>query len=52
MNYDEACCETVTRETAKREIDKHDCDGWEAFVADCGDDTHYPGKAVLDWLGY
>jgi len=52
MTYDEAIEVTVSRAQAKREISLHDCDGWDAFVADVGDKPYYTGAEVLDWLGY
>lgn len=52
MTYEEAMDSTVSRAEAKREIDAHDCEGWEAFVADHGDLPSYPGATVLAWLGY
>jgi len=52
MNYDEACETMVSREQARREIAKHDCEGFAQFLEDCGDRPHYTGKEVLDWLGY
>lgn len=52
MNYEDAVEATVTREEARREIDKHDCDGWDAFIADVGDKPEYDGAEVLGWLGY
>lgn len=52
MNYDEAMEATVSREQARREIAKHDCDGWDVFVRDVGDKPSYTGAEVLGWLGY
>ncbi len=53
MNYEDACEATVSREEARREIDRHDCDGgFDAFLADVGDKPEYTGAEVLDWLGY
>ena len=52
MNYLEAIEATVSRETAKREIAKHDCDGWEVFLSEIGDKAEYQGHEILDWLGY
>lgn len=52
MTYDEACEAILTRAQAKAEIARHDCDGWEAFLADCGDHAEYKGETVLTWLGY
>ena len=43
---------TVTQAEAKREIAKHDGEGWTQFLIDCGDKANYPGSVVLDWLGY
>lgn len=43
----------VTRDEAKAEIEKHDCEGaFAAFLAEVGDRNEYPAKDVLDWLGY
>ena len=52
MDYDTACDTTFTKAQAKREVDAHDGDGWEAFLTDCGDHETYLGQTVLDWLGY
>ncbi|WP_199851926.1 hypothetical protein [Variovorax sp. PMC12] len=52
MPYEEAIEATVTREQARREIAKHDCEGFAQFLADVGDRATYTGKEVLDWLGY
>ncbi len=44
---------TVTRDEAKREIDKHMSDGgFDQFLKECGDRPEYKGSKVLDWLGY
>ena len=53
MDYEEACEATVSREDARREVGRHDCDGgWGAFVAEVGDREEYCGREVLEWLGY
>lgn len=52
MNYEDAIGEIVTREEARREIAKHDGEGFEEFLADVGDKPEYTGQEVLDWLGY
>jgi len=52
MDYDEAMDARVSRAEAKREIEAHDCEGWEAFVRDHGDLPYYDGATVLNWLGY
>lgn len=53
MDYEEACEATVTREEARREIARHDCDGgFDAFLAEVGDRATYNGSEVLGWLGY
>lgn len=52
MNYDEAAEATVSREQARREIAKHDCEGFTQFLEDCGDKPEYEGREVLNWLGY
>lgn len=52
MDYDEACEATLTRDEARREIERHDCEGWKAFLTDVGDQEEYSGQVVLDWLGY
>jgi hypothetical protein len=52
MTYDEAVEATVTREEARREIERHDCEGWQAFLTDEGDHDEYAGADVLGWLGY
>lgn len=51
MNYEQAIEETVTRKQAMREIARHSL-SWEDFVREEGDEETYPGKVVLDWLGY
>ena len=51
-DYETACEATVTREMARLEIMEHDCEGWEIFLREVGDKTHYKGSEVLDWLGY
>lgn len=52
MDYETACETIITREQAKREIERHQCEGWDAFLADCGDHNEYMGETVLTWLGY
>lgn len=52
MDYEEAMEATISRKEAMREIAKHDCEGWSAFIADVGDKYEYTGAEVLDWLGY
>lgn len=53
MNYHEAIEAEVSREEARREIEKHDCDGgFEQFLKDVGDKETYTGEEVLGWLGY
>ncbi len=52
-DYFEACEAEVTREEARLEIGRHDCDGGFArFLQEIGDREAYTGKEVLDWLGY
>ncbi|EXF95768.1 hypothetical protein HK44_020435 [Pseudomonas fluorescens HK44] len=51
MNYQEACDATVSREEARREIDKHGSSFVE-FMQDIGDREEYSGEEVLGWLGY
>lgn len=64
-DYDEACAAIVTRDQARREIERHDCPGdcsahgenghetaWQAFTCDHGARSAYPGGLVLAWLGY
>lgn len=52
MDYFEAISAEVSRAEAKAEIEGHDCEGWDAFLAEVGDKETYLGKEVLDWLGY
>lgn len=52
MSYEEATEATVSPAEARAEIAKHDCEGWDAFIRDCGDRTEYRGADVLGWLGY
>ncbi|WP_192871624.1 hypothetical protein [Variovorax sp. JS1663] len=53
MDFDEAYEATVSREQARREIARHDCDGgFEAFLTEVGDRASYRGSEVLTWLGY
>lgn len=53
MEYEEATEATVTREEARREIQRHDSDsGFPQFVQDVGDRATYTGAEVLGWLGY
>lgn len=52
MSHDEALKATVSKSEAKREIARHDCEGWAAFVSDVGDREAYSGREVLEWLGY
>jgi len=52
MDYDEAIEAMVSREQARREIAKHDCEGFYQFLQDVGDKLEYAGWEVLDWLGY
>lgn len=53
MNYFEACEMVVTRDQAKREIEKHITDGgFAVFLVEVGDRETYQGHEVLDWLGY
>lgn len=51
VSYWEALDLTVTRDEARREIEKHECDFLE-FLREVGDRPEYEGKEVLDWLGY
>lgn len=50
-NYDDACDVTLTRYEAALEVAGHSLD-WGDFLDDCGDRDTYPGRVVLDWLGY
>lgn len=55
MNYEDAVDATVTREEARREIQRHDLpngEGWELFLEEVGDKPEYTGEEVLAWLGY
>lgn len=53
MIYEEAIEATVTREEARREIERHDIDGkFDDFLREVGDRTEYSGEEVLAWLGY
>lgn len=52
VDYETACEAIVSREEARLEIEKHDCDGFSAFLKDVGDRETYRGREVLDWLGY
>lgn len=53
MEYEEAIKARVSKEEARREIERHDCDGgFDQFIADVGDKETYSGKEVLEWLGY
>lgn len=52
MDYDTAMEEEVTREEARLEIERHDCEGFDAFLAEVGDKPTYQGSEVLNWLGY
>jgi hypothetical protein len=51
MDYSEACRVIVTREEARREVERHG-ESWEEFVAENGDHKTYSGRIVLDWLGW
>jgi len=58
-HYCETCLIMVTKNEARREIEKHarntDMTGpdmWSEFVQDHGENDEYEGKTVLDWLGY
>lgn len=51
--YEEACDAEVSREQARREIERHDVPGgFAAFVEEVGDRPTYTGGEVLGWLGY
>lgn len=50
-SYEDAAEATVTKEQARREIEKHGCD-WVEFLSEVGDKSEYRGAEVLDWLGY
>lgn len=52
MEYEEAIEATVTREQARKEVEKHDGEGFALFLEDCGDRPTYKGSEVLGWLGY
>ncbi len=52
MTLDEAMETIVTREEARREIAKHDGEGFDLFLQDMGDRQEYEGSEVLNWLGY
>ena len=53
MSYEEAIETTVSREEARREIERHDIDGTFAdFLSEVGDRAEYSGEEVLAWLGY
>lgn len=51
MDYEDAIESTVSRKEAMQEIARHSLD-WEDFIREEGDEETYPGKVVLDWLGY
>lgn len=48
---DHAMNRIVSREEARREIERHGCD-WGEFVAEVIDREEYMGREVLEWLGY
>lgn len=53
MSYEDAIEATVTREEARREIERHDIDGtFDDFIREVGDRAEYTGEEVLAWLGY
>lgn len=49
--YESAEGVTISKERAKKEIEKHGSSQLE-FIADMGDDANYDAQAVLAWLGY
>lgn len=52
MTYEEAIKIRVSRADARAEIERHDSEGWEAFLCEVGDRDEYTGLEVLNWLGY
>lgn len=52
-SYEDAATAEISKEDARREIEKHDSDGgFQQFLKDVGDKPKYKGSEILDWLGY
>lgn len=50
--YESAEGQTISKERAKKEIEKHNGDTWAEFLQDCGKHDSYNAQSVLGWLGY
>jgi len=67
-NYDDACEAVISKKRARMFVITHcifnddactqhesfssDCETWQRFVKEVGDQDEYIGGEVLDWLGY
>lgn len=50
--YESAEGQIISKERAKREVEKHNGDTWAEFLQDNGEHASYDAQSVLDWLGY
>ena len=50
--YDSAEGLTITRKRALQELRDHNCQDFDQFFKDMGDNPTYSAQAVLNWLGY
>jgi len=50
--YESAVGETITKQRAFLELEKHGISDYEEFLNDVGDKLEYLATDVLDWLGY
>jgi hypothetical protein len=49
--YESAEDTVISKERAKREVEKHSC-SWDEFLEDVGERDSYDAQEVLAWLGY
>jgi len=50
--YDSAEGETISKERAFKELEKHGITCYDEFLNECGDLEEYDAQKVLNYLGY
>ena len=51
MTYEEAMKAVVSKQEAKREVERHGLE-FNTFIQEVGDRPRYKGSTILNWLGY